>query len=139
MKKNTKLVWRLGKLPTPDELRELVKDKIITQEEAREILFDQEDGDTKSLKEEIKFLRQVVQDMGASKYTTVIRDYYPKFNNHGWYQPYYNTCSGVTNAIASSDLNTSGINLINAQANSVVTSFGSGTVSLTDITKIKTF
>jgi hypothetical protein len=48
----TKLVWRLGKLPSPDEVRELVKDKIITQEEAREILFSQEDEiarDEKSL------------------------------------------------------------------------------------------
>ena len=139
MKKNTKLVWRLGKLPTPDELRELVKDKIITQEEAREILFDQEDEDTKSLKEEIKFLRQVVQDMGASKYTAVIRDYYPKFNNHGWYQPYYATCNSVTNAIASSGHTLGGGGSLNAQTNSVITLSGSGTTALTDITKIKTF
>ena len=31
------LKWRLSKLPTPDELRGLVKDKIITQEEARDL------------------------------------------------------------------------------------------------------
>ena len=48
------LKWRLSKLPTPDEVRELVKDKIITQDEAREILFSQEtdeERDKDSLKE----------------------------------------------------------------------------------------
>ena len=56
-----KIVWRLSKLPTADELRELVKDKIITQEEAREILFNletEEERDKKSLESEIKFLGQ---------------------------------------------------------------------------------
>jgi hypothetical protein len=38
-----KLVWRLSKLPTPSELTELVKEKIITQEEAKEILFSEND------------------------------------------------------------------------------------------------
>ena len=55
----TKLIWRLNKLPTTEELRELVKDKIITNEEARDILFNfesEEDRDSESLKSEIKFL-----------------------------------------------------------------------------------
>ena len=87
-----KLVWRLGKLPSPDEVRELVKDKIITQEEAREILFSQEteeDRDKGSLKEEIKFLRELVQKL--SNRSTIIETikYIEKpYTNLGWYQPY---------------------------------------------------
>ena len=51
-----KLNWRLSKLPTPDEVRELVKDKIITQEEAREILF-KEDTKEERNKEELNYKR----------------------------------------------------------------------------------
>ena len=51
------LKWRLGKLPSPLEVSTLVNDKIITKEEAREILFKtetEEDRDTEGLKSEIK-------------------------------------------------------------------------------------
>ena len=81
-KKNTSLIWRLSKLPTVEELRELVKDKIITQEEAKEVLFDEEsfipEGDRgeRSLQSEIKFLRELVEKLSKSKseITTIIRE-----------------------------------------------------------------
>ena len=91
----TKLVWRLGKLPSPDEVRELVKDKIITQEEAREILFKQEneeDRDKKSLEEEIKFLRTLVEKLssgGNIRIIETIRMVEKPWINYPWYQPYY--------------------------------------------------
>ena len=62
----TKLKWRLGKLPTPNEVSDLVRDKIITQEEAREILFSEETEATKTteeLKTEIKFLKELVEKL----------------------------------------------------------------------------
>ena len=42
------LKWRLGKLPTPDEVLKLVNDKVITKDEARDILFKSEDIEEKS-------------------------------------------------------------------------------------------
>jgi len=99
--KNTSLIWRLSKLPTVEELRELVKDKIITQEEAKEVLFDEEsfipEGDRgeRSLQSEIKFLRELVEKLSKSKseITTIIREVeVPKYQQQSWYQPYYTWC-----------------------------------------------
>lgn len=59
MTKHEELVWRLGKLPTVEEITTLIDKKIITQEEAREILFNTrtvEERDKVSLEAEIKFL-----------------------------------------------------------------------------------
>ena len=67
-----KLNWRLSKLPTPDEVRELVKDKVITQDEAREILFSQEteeERDKNSLESEIKFLRELVDKLAKGNFS----------------------------------------------------------------------
>jgi len=70
--KKTKLVWRLGERPTSEELRNLISDEIISKEEARKILFNeetQEDRDKKSLEEEIKFLRKLVEKLSNSRQT----------------------------------------------------------------------
>lgn len=94
MTKNEKLVWRLSKLPTPSELAELVKDKIITQEEAHEVLFSketQEDVDNESLKMEIKFLRELVDKLAnhrTSKIVEVIREVEKPYRRWEWYTPY---------------------------------------------------
>lgn len=114
-----KLKWRLSSLPTPSELRELVKDKIITQEEARDILFKLEDyhncdkcktewigdidkcpncedidkRDKKSLESEIKFLRELVSKLGAASTTKIVETikYIEKpYKTYPWYTPYYN-------------------------------------------------
>jgi len=92
MTTNKKLVWRLGKLPSVEELRELVKDKILTNEEVREILFtNEEDRDINSLKEEIKFLRSLVESLSKSNSTKIFetikiveKPYYEK----PWWRPY---------------------------------------------------
>ena len=86
-----KLVWRLGKLPSTEELRELVKDKIITQEEAREILFSsetEEDRDKKSLELEIKFLKEIITKLSETKNQIVEVIKYvekPYYYNQPWY------------------------------------------------------
>jgi phosphoserine phosphatase len=93
-----KLTWRLSKLPTPDELRELVKDKIVTQEEAREILFNNEeieDRDKKSLESEIKFLRELVEKLSKdrSQIVEIIREVKVPYYQWNWYKPYEVWCS----------------------------------------------
>ena len=100
-----KLNWRLSKLPTPDEVRELVKDKIITQDEAREILFSsetQEERDKDSLQAEIKFLRELIAKLANSRTTIVktIREVQKPWARWEWYRPYEVWCgigSGTTN------------------------------------------
>ena len=125
MTKMTKLNWRLSKLPTPEELRDLVKDKILTSEEAREILFTKEDveeRDADSLKSEIKFLREIVaklsQDKGQT--TTIIREIQAPYKQYEWYKPYWTYCT------TSSDL-------VNGGANTTTTAYfsdGSGTYTV---------
>ena len=89
MTKNTKLVWRLGKLPSIEELRSLVADKIITNEEAREILFtseQQEDRDKKSLEGEIKLLRELIDKI--SNGTSLVQAIRNIPIGHPWLDPY---------------------------------------------------
>jgi len=96
MTKNT-LKWRLSKLPTPGEIRELVKDKIITQEEARDILFKKgeevdkvETDEMSALREEIKFLKGLVDRLAQKDYTRLVevikRVEVPVIRP--WYKPY---------------------------------------------------
>lgn len=98
MTKKTKLVWRLGKLPTVEELQKLIIDKIITKEEAREILFKSEEIDTeekrdkKSLESEIKFLRELIETLSKhnnSRIIEVIKEIEKPYKTYPWYQPYY--------------------------------------------------
>jgi len=97
-----KLVWRLGKLPSPDEVRELVKDKIITQEEAREILFTAEtekEVSEKDLKSEIKFLRELVVQLSnykPEKIVETIKLIEAPYHSYVWYQPYQRWASTPT-------------------------------------------
>ena len=95
----TKLSWRLGKLPTPEEVSKLVNDKIITHEEAREILFkSEEDRDKSSLEEEIKFLRELVEKLAKSRsqIVEVIREVQPIYYHSTWTQPYTYWCDGTS-------------------------------------------
>lgn len=98
MKKN-KLVWRLSKMPTPEEVRGLVKDKIIAQEEAKEILFSsdgEKERDEKSLKEEIKFLRNLVDKLSNSSTINLvetIRTVDVPYRRYSWYRPYDMWCA----------------------------------------------
>lgn len=96
----TKLKWRLGKLPLPEEVTLLLKEGVLTKEEAREILFSletEEDRDKKSLQEEIRFLRQLVQSMAqtSSKIVEHIKYVETPYRSYPWYQQYGVYCSSV--------------------------------------------
>lgn len=96
MTNKEKLVWRLSKLPSVEEILNLVKDKIITQEEAKEILFsleNQKERDIESFKSEIKFLRELVEKLSENKKSIIVDvikivDY--PYRRFSWYQPYIN-------------------------------------------------
>lgn len=100
MTKNTKLVWRLGKLPTVQEIQDLVKDKIISQEEAREVLFSSETEelkDLKSLEAEVKFLKEIIESLSrgvkiteAVKQTPLYYEKYPWYDGIRYLSTYYN-------------------------------------------------
>lgn len=95
-KKNT---WRLAKLPTPDELVNLVNNKIITNEEAKEILLSQEDErGVEGLEKEVEFLRNLVQKLSQNKQIIETIRYIEKpYRNWDWYQPYMVYCSANDN------------------------------------------
>lgn len=101
---NTKIVWRLKEQPTTESLRELVKDKILTTDEARKILFSQEteeSRDVESYKSEIKFLRELVDKISSRKdIVPIVKQIEYIYIKQPWYQPYYTwyTTSGYSNA-----------------------------------------
>jgi hypothetical protein len=102
MTKTMKLNWRLSKLPTPEEVSKLVNDKIITHDEAREILFSSEEveeRDKKSLESEIKFLREIIERLSNDKnrIVEVIREVEkPIYIKTPWWNDYYTWCGGTT-------------------------------------------
>jgi len=72
------LTWRLSKLPTVEELQQLVKDKIITKEEAKDVLFKASEDETeeelvKAQSEEIKFLKTLVEKLAGDDNTKIIK------------------------------------------------------------------
>lgn len=105
----TKIVWRLKEHPTTKNIQELVTTGILTKDEAREILFSseaEEDRDKRSLENEIKFLRSVVEKLsqGANtKIIEVVREIAtPRYLNYPWYTPYQTWCyNAAGNALSS--------------------------------------
>jgi hypothetical protein len=133
-----KLTWRLGKLPSTEELRELVKDKLITNEEAREILFKLEEDterDKGSLETEIKFLRELVDKLSnKTQIVEVIKEIRTPYYTQQWVQPYIHWCSGTildngyaTGTQTLTSMATSGTNSITNATSSV--SAGNGSFS----------
>ena len=93
MTKTKKINWRLGKLPTPEEVMSLIGCKIITQDEARTMFFnetEENERDVESLKSEIKFLRELTVKLSSTQkeIIRVIDIYAPKYQKYDWYQPY---------------------------------------------------
>lgn len=125
-----KTKWRLSELPTPAEVGQLVRDEILTKEEAREILISKEndeDRDKKSLQGEIKFLRELVEKLSSNRKSDIIREITvieKPYRQQPWFQPYYyftnaNTLiSSGTNAVGG--LGSSGTVTYTAATNSIV-------------------
>lgn len=89
MKKD--LRWRLKDLPDASSIADLVSEKVITKEEARKLLFNEEKSNkVKELEEEVKFLRELVDKLTDQKSWKVIekvyRDYTPLWPY--WYKRY---------------------------------------------------
>lgn len=138
MTKTTKLIWRLSSLPTPSELQELVKDKIITQEEAREILFTKEDSeerDKKSLESEIKFLRDLVDRLSKDRkvITETIKVIEKPYYHYDWYGPYKWYCTTANSASANANAYTS----ISGELTNLT--YTNGTTQIGSFKDIKTF
>ena len=98
--KNEKIVWRLKEQPTVENLRELVKNGILSKDEAREILFSsetEEARDKKSLEGEIKFLRELVEKLAKrSDIITTIREIEVPYRRWDWHRSYSTWCGGTT-------------------------------------------
>lgn len=97
----TKIKWRLKALPETHEIAHLVKEGILTKEEAREILISLEtddDRDKKSLQDEIKFLRQLVESLSSSrsKIIETIRYVEKPYINQQWWPNYQFYCANDT-------------------------------------------
>ena len=93
------MVWRLNQLPDVEEITLLIKQKVITNDEAREMLFrseTEEDRDKKGLESEIKFLRELVEKLSKSKseITTIIKEIEVPYQRNPWYSPYITWCDG---------------------------------------------
>ena len=143
MTNKTKLKWRLSKLPEAHEVIALVANKLITQDEAKDILFSsetEEDRDEKSLKSEIKFLREMVDKLSSDKtrIVEVIKEVYKPYYTQPWY-PYYTTwCSTQTggNWYLDGASTTNTIGYSNAAGSGTVTT---STANFSNFSDIKTF
>lgn len=122
MTKNLK--WRLGKLPTPQEVSSLVIDKIISQDEAREILFTEGkiDDEVGALKEQIKFLKEIIEKVcNKTQIIETIKYIEKPYQHWTWYQPYQTWCSSnnVLNATNTGTTYFDSTNSISANATNV--------------------
>ena len=104
-----KLTWRLSNLPTVEELNTLIEKKIITKEEARDVLFSsEEDVGKKNLKSEIKFLRKLIEKLsGNDTIIENIRIIERPYRRYPWYEPYNTWCGSGFSGSAGSTLTVS--------------------------------
>jgi hypothetical protein len=104
MKMKEKLVWRLTKLPTVEEITLLIEKKVINEEDAKNILFSseiEETRDKESLQSEIKFLRELVDKLTKNKteIITVIKEIETPYYKQPWIAPYKYWCGDVVNEV----------------------------------------
>lgn len=142
--KTKKIVWRLGKLPSPDEVALLLDKGVLTKDEAREILFSLdtvEERDEKSLKDEIKFLRELVSKLSNNSRTEIVKQIeyiHVPYRKYDWYAPYQIYCTAGATPTAYTSSNSQllmSANTANSLNNSVAVSYSAAP----DFTAIKTF
>lgn len=135
----TKLKWRLGKLPTSNEVIDLLTQKLITKEEAREILFneiDESKRDEESLKEEIKFLKELVSKLTSrSNIVETIRYVEKPYSTYTWYRPYEVYCStGIPNSsYTTATLGTNNLTYADCSNSSLLCASGTGASYLSQL------
>lgn len=68
-----KLKWRLKDLPDANGVAQLVEQKVITQEEARQLLFNNNDYQEieriKALEKQVEFLEELVRELSKQRIT----------------------------------------------------------------------
>lgn len=146
MTTKNKLIWRLKEQPTTESLRELVRDKILTNDEARSILFSsetEESRDKASLESEIKFLRDLIEKLSQNKpqnkpqIVEVIRQTDTPYYYNDWYKPYLYWCNtspgGSSVTLTAGTTASGGINALTG-----TTTTGSSS-ALNNFSNIKTF
>lgn len=119
MTKTTKLNWRLKELPTAEGVANLVAQKVITVDEARELLLTEKDKvviedstKMKALQDEVKFLRETVDKLASTRtdgYKIVYHEwqrYTPTYEP--WYRQYEILCQ------APSGISTTSLNLLSS-------------------------
>lgn len=125
----TKLSWRLSKLPTVSELTELIEKKVITQEEAKEILFNADieiEREKKDLESEVKFLRELVAKLANQQTTRIIetiREVEAPWRRHPWYRPYDIWCTATSGSLTITNGAGSTNNVSNAQSFADIVTF----------------
>ena len=129
------LKWRLTKLPTVEELTLLVEKNIVTKEEAKKVLFNNEtERDIESYKQEIKFLKEVIDKLGdREKIVTVVEKYIQPYLTQPFYQPYYfYVTSGTTNLTMNGTCGgaggTTNARYTGATGSNIIDSSGDGTI-----------
>ncbi len=147
-KMTKKLKWRLSKLPTSEEVISLLKEKLITQEEAKDILFETtetEQRDTKSLEKEIDFLKSVIEKLSTrDQIVQITREILPIYIKQPFYQPYYYWSNGgsFVGGSVSNNLNNNAVYCATGQGGSMASGgnslLGQGTTECS-FTAIKTF
>lgn len=109
MTKTKFMKWKLKQLPDGYDVSKLVEQKVITPQEAREMLFSEETGDTKSLQQEIKFLRKLVEKLSSYSQTVeIIREIEVPYRRYHWYNPYDTWCGASYTTTASDNTMTAG-------------------------------
>lgn len=117
-----KIVWRLKEQPTTENITLLVQNELLTKEQAREVLFSElDEKDTipppttikelRDAKEEIKFLRTLVDKLSNNDNTTIIREIEtirPVYREFPWYKPYDIWCSNTGTITDGTTLTTTG-------------------------------
>jgi hypothetical protein len=104
MKKDEKILkWRLAEKPTAQTLQDLVKSQIITKDEARQILLDETEFNSKSFDdvlEEMKLLRKLVLEISErepQKTIEIIEKHYHDYptwpKQYPWSKPYIVWCN----------------------------------------------
>lgn len=80
-KKTRNLHWQLSEKPSGHVVAELVANKVISTEEAREILFGSAQNDKELIKaqaEQIEFLRNLVTELSKQRQSSAITYTYPR-------------------------------------------------------------
>lgn len=146
----TKIKWRLQHLPDPEEVKDLFTTGLLTKEEAREILFSletEEERTKKSLQDEIKFLRSVIQKLSTpSVIIQTIREVQKPYSGLPWYAPYQQYLvaggGGGGSSLSHQAISQSGTNAVyslTAGTGTTLTSTSTSTPASPDFTSINTF